>query len=327
MRTTTTAPDLAQSAGLLTCNQNHDRPALKGYGYDWQSYQVWNQGPRGPLDTGGDYRLSEDRAHGISPGVWGVVYEVGAFYSSGKGTAERAVALDADHLILDIEEVLKNTAPGGAEPAIRGCRDGGWSGPIHLTTYGAPSQNPEGGFWDYAMDLQSFLDTGGSILPQAYYAPQRTPTGRDPGYAAELCVAYYCDQVGIPRENLNLMIWPNGDNPIQTEVAHLLSGGLGCQMSVFLTETTTPDRFTALQQVTSLPPWGEPPPTEPWLPGTLIGDQHGIKAMCDHWRSVWPTKTKQNRDPNDLGTWGAIDKLERTLMILTADHDAWVRSG
>lgn len=52
-----------------------------------------------------------------------------------------------------------------------------------------------------------------------------------------------------------------------------------------------------------------------------IGNQHGISAMAEVWRAQWPDKTKPNRKPEDLSTWGAIDKLERTLTILARDHD------
>ena len=54
---------------------------------------------------------------------------------------------------------------------------------------------------------------------------------------------------------------------------------------------------------------------------TLIGNQHGITAMTEVWRETWPEKTKPNRKPEDLSTWGAIDKIERTLLILAEDHD------
>ena len=32
--------------------------------------------------------------------------------------------------------------------------------------------------------------------------------------------------------------------------------------------------------------------------------------------------TNPNRDPNNLSTWGAYDKLRRALLMLVADHDA-----
>ena len=54
---------------------------------------------------------------------------------------------------------------------------------------------------------------------------------------------------------------------------------------------------------------------------TTIGDQDGIHAAIERLRKLDPGGTKPNRNPNDLATWGAWDKLERTLQILADDHD------
>lgn len=54
----------------------------------------------------------------------------------------------------------------------------------------------------------------------------------------------------------------------------------------------------------------------------LIGPQHGIDAAVDRLISLDPSGSKPNRDPDDIATWGAYDKLRRTLKILAADHDA-----
>lgn len=72
-------------------------------------------------------------------------------------------------------------------------------------------------------------------------------------------------------------------------------------------------------------PYAPDTPSEPSNGGDgmeTIGAQHGITAMADVWRKQWPDKTKPDRDPNNLSTWGAIDKLERTLTILAKEHDA-----
>lgn len=66
---------------------------------------------------------------------------------------------------------------------------------------------------------------------------------------------------------------------------------------------------------------------EPLSPGggeTLppIGAQDGIGASIDRLIAMDPGGTRPNRDPNDLATWGAYDKLRRTLQILKNDHDA-----
>jgi hypothetical protein len=54
---------------------------------------------------------------------------------------------------------------------------------------------------------------------------------------------------------------------------------------------------------------------------TVIGDQDGIHASIERLRALDPDGTKPNRDPNNLATWGAYDKLERTLQILKNTHD------
>lgn len=66
---------------------------------------------------------------------------------------------------------------------------------------------------------------------------------------------------------------------------------------------------------------------------TIIGSQHGITAACNRLRDLDPLGTiltKQGGkwpplstlDGFDPSTWKAWDKLERTLSILAADHDA-----
>jgi hypothetical protein len=58
----------------------------------------------------------------------------------------------------------------------------------------------------------------------------------------------------------------------------------------------------------------------------LIGTQHGVTAAVNRLRGLDPSGTKPNRNPDDLSTWGAWDKLERTLSILVADHDTQASS-
>ncbi|HKE76632.1 MAG TPA: hypothetical protein VKB57_23645 [Acidimicrobiales bacterium] len=54
---------------------------------------------------------------------------------------------------------------------------------------------------------------------------------------------------------------------------------------------------------------------------STIGTQDGIHASVERLRKLDPGGTKPNRNPDDLATWGAWDKLERTLQILRDDHD------
>ena len=58
-----------------------------------------------------------------------------------------------------------------------------------------------------------------------------------------------------------------------------------------------------------------------------IGDQDGISAAVGRLRTLDPGGTKPNRNPDDLATWGAWDKLERTLQILADDHDSQPAGG
>lgn len=55
---------------------------------------------------------------------------------------------------------------------------------------------------------------------------------------------------------------------------------------------------------------------------TTIGTQHGITAMCNNWRGLWPQWTNAAKVDGDLSTYKGLDKLERTLLILAEDHDA-----
>jgi hypothetical protein len=52
-----------------------------------------------------------------------------------------------------------------------------------------------------------------------------------------------------------------------------------------------------------------------------IGSQDGIHASIERLRALDPGGTKPGRDPANLATWGAWDKLERTLTMLRQAHD------
>ena len=52
-----------------------------------------------------------------------------------------------------------------------------------------------------------------------------------------------------------------------------------------------------------------------------IGSQHGIDAAVDRLIALDPGGSRPNRNPADLSTWGAYDKLRRTLTMLREDHD------
>jgi hypothetical protein len=239
--------NIIATPGLLTCVQGSDYQRLKSRGYDWVSFQVWNRGSRVALDTGRPFDFASVRAAGLSPGVWGVVYEDEDKNSHevARQLATLAVASGAEHLMFDVEY------PTDAKPMISGARAGGWTGPIHLTTLGAPDERAKAQqpprFWDYGYDLQSFLATGGGIFPQAY-------SNQHDGYRPELTVAYYCEQLGVPRDRVNLMIWPDGNGLTAKQwVDQLKAAGLGRATSIFLAESTPEEYYAALAQITAGP--------------------------------------------------------------------------
>jgi hypothetical protein len=70
---------------------------------------------------------------------------------------------------------------------------------------------------------------------------------------------------------------------------------------------------------------------------SAVGSQDGIKAACNRLRDLDPQGTKLKKGssgwpdistlPGDLDSWGAYDKLQRTLQMLRNDHDAGFRSA
>jgi len=58
-----------------------------------------------------------------------------------------------------------------------------------------------------------------------------------------------------------------------------------------------------------------------------IGTQHGVDAAIDRLIKLDPGGSKPNRNPDDLATWGAYDKLRRSLTILVADHDEQLKAA
>jgi hypothetical protein len=280
--------DAVATPGLLTCNQKHDWAALRarGYGISWA--QHYNRGPRGPLDTGGDYDFSELLANGLEPGVWAVIYqdENTVRQEIGRAAAKRALDLGAQHLMFDIEY---NDFDGDA--IVTGCHQEGWTEPVHLTCLGAPERAPNGGFWDYGYDLDAFLDTGGGIFPQAYYAPYPTG-GRHPNYAAAVCSEYFAWQCGVSHERINMMIWPNGFNAGEVERDLLLEAGYGKAMSVFLTESTSGHDFDVLEALslgeTPPPPDGDDVLAQ--LSRTAANVREEMKQMTATSPEVWITQ-------------------------------------
>jgi hypothetical protein len=99
---------------------------------------------------------------------------------------------------------------------------------------------------------------------------------------------------------------------------------LGGGFNVWNAETMTAADWDELKRRSS-----SPPPPDPDDGGddmtTLIGHQDGIQAAVNRLIALDPAGSKPNRDPSDINTWGAWDKLQRTLQILKDDHDEALR--
>lgn len=197
--------DITTTPGLLTDQQAAKDPVwLRAHGYDWLSFQVYNPHAGGLKDRD----LMPAKRAGLSAGVWGVTYglndkpDAATFRRDGEALGRQAVHLGADHVIVDAEMCAKFTRDtSGLKPIIDGLRAGGWLGPVHWTSLGAPSNprtaaNPNGN--DYGCDERSFLETGGGVLPQEY-------VNESLDYAPALCKAYWL-ACGVPADRLNHMI-------------------------------------------------------------------------------------------------------------------------
>jgi hypothetical protein len=217
-------------------------------------YQVQNGG-NNPVD----YDLEVPHRAGLFAGVWGVTYAVTDGGNNPRGLTfqqqnyilgQQAVKLKADAVMIDAEDCLKDTRETrGAKPMIDGIRSGGWQGPVHLTTLGAPN-NPMAD--DYAFDLESFLETGGGIFAQAYaqivssYAPQPTKL-------------YFCERMKVPVDRYNTMIWIDYRLTTVDQVELLKHAGTGRAISIFMTEYGTEADWKTLNELTKL---YTPPPVD-----------------------------------------------------------------
>jgi len=210
-------------------------------------YQVQNGG-NAPVN----YDLAVPQRAGLFAGVWGVTYAEDdhnnnprqlTFHQQNEILGQQATKLNADAVMVDAEDCLKYTRNfRGAKPMIDGIRSGGWLGPIHLTTLGAPYDPLVD---DYVYDLESFLETGGGIFAQAYaqaassYAPQPTKL-------------YYCERMGVPVERYNTMIWMDGRLTAQAQVDLLKHASTGRAVSVFMTEYASDAEWDVLDSVTKI---------------------------------------------------------------------------
>jgi hypothetical protein len=226
------------------------------HGYTWITFQAVNR----PATLTPDLSAAQAAGFPNGVGVWGVVYDLGDFYNFGLALGAQAVALGAAHVIVDAEFCLEGTRPGGAQPIIDGLNDGGWTGPVHLSTLGSPS---DPNLFDFEMDFQSFLNTGGGVLPQSYSNETRD-------YDAANCAIYW-QRLGVPPEMLNYTIGLYSGALGRLSGADYLpllqEAGVVHNFSIFLGETATSSDINDLDVLTVAT---DPPPdpgTEPCEPG------------------------------------------------------------
>lgn len=232
-----------KTPGLLTDQANaYSLSSLVTHGYEWYSYQVVNPNLSPVLI---DYDLTNAKNAGMkNVGVWGISYNQADFFRDGKWLGEQAVKLGAQHVMADIEECLKFTRPDrSAQPYINGVRAGGWTGPVHLTTLGAPV-NPLVN--DYGMDVDSFLQTGGGIFPQEYYNEYVE-------YRPDLCNLYWT-RIGVDPIRINHMIALYGGIRGRIDgagwVSLLQAAGAHRNISVYMAQHGNETDYLALEKFT-----------------------------------------------------------------------------
>jgi hypothetical protein len=275
--------------GVLTTVQDPAPMTLRmlaAFGVRWISYQAQNGG-----NDPADFDLEPARAAGLSPGVWGVTYGRGhtpdaeIFLRDGRTLGSQAVKLGAEHLMVDVEYAAKGTRDGRLlRPIVDGVRAGGWSGPVHVTTLGAP-RGPYGlGANDYEIDIESFLETGGGMFSQDYaHATQ--------SYAPKHGKAYWT-AMGVPPARYSSMIGfhvaeGDQDTPgVRWTGAQwrplLEEADVGRAVSIFMAEFTTEADLAALEPLfkTSAPPSG---------PAAAETEQRIVDlagAQIHHWHVV-----------------------------------------
>jgi len=160
-------------------------------------------------------------------------------------------------------------------------------------------------------DYQAWLTIGSVIMPQVYGNEHATLT-------VDACLGMMTT-ASVPQRCLNLTFgtYAVGNPPTWNTVPYYDYERWPGPRSVYTGDGTDPTAWPKLKRPVPSPPNG----------GGMqkIGSQDGIKASIDRLRKIDPSGTNPNRNPNDLSTWGAWDKLERTLQILRNDHDSQVK--
>lgn len=280
-------------------------------GYEWVSFQVQN-------DTSvRSYDLAPAKSAGLDAGCWGVSYDAANFHRDGKALAEQTLKVGGQHLIGDIEMAAKNTrATRGLRPYIDGVRAGGWTGPVHLNTMGPPA-NPEVN--DYQIDLESFLETGGGILTQAY-------ANETDLFTPELAVAYWT-RVGVPKDRLNLTIslmpaeadkqYPGRRYDGATYLQLLKDAGWTHRaISIFLDEGMTDEDETELKPITAPLP---PPATSPIAENRQVALDHLADSVA-YWRNDADLTEQAVARQRQTIAWRVLNVKQTTFNVDTLNQ-------
>jgi hypothetical protein len=276
--------DILTAPGLTTDEEHPSKPdgtaavdlrELVALGYEWVSYQVVNGTAVNP--KGIDIQKYGGASGFQSCGVWGVVYDVADFYNFGYRLGREAIRQGAEHVIVDAEECSKYTDDDeGMKPIVDGLYDAGWDTAVHLCPLGCPTNAVPYGPNDYHCDTKSYLDTGGGVIPQAYYNAHAN-------YRPDLCVDYWT-AIGVPFERLNVMIELAFENSkIEgAEWSSLLDdAGVHRGFSVYMIQHGTDADWEGLKPHSMPgskpgPPTPEPEPEDEMEP---VSDQQGRDAI------------------------------------------------
>jgi hypothetical protein len=278
--------------GLLT-DQEHppradgtaaaDLRALILKGYEWISFQLVNGTTVNAIDI-----AKYGKASGFkSTGAWGVVYDQADFLAFGKRFGAACVAQQAEHAIVDAEMCAKGTRDGQKmKPIIDGMKAAGWAGPVHLCPLGAPVNARPHGTNDFAVDVKSYLDTDGGLLPQAYFNAYDE-------YRPDLCVDYWV-ACGVPADRINVMVElaVEGAKNVKITGAQwvplLQTAGVKRNFSVYMVQHGTDQDWAGLEQL-SKPAAPAPTPIPTPAPAPSATELRAkIVELADQWLKTRP---------------------------------------
>lgn len=242
-------------------------------GYEAIQYQAQNGA------TTKDFNLAPAVFAGLRPELWGVTYNQGDFRRDGRLLGAQGKKLGAVRVCVNAEMCAKFTRGlRGMRAVVEGIREGGFIGPVDLSTLGSPF-NPD--LHDFEIDVQSFLETGGSIYAQAYVNAHSE-------YHPANCVRYWT-RMGVPKDRLNLTL---GLYDATSEGGRRMTGaeyvamakdlGMGRAFSVFMPETALlPSDLTELHALTASPP----PPASVDIHANRLEAMRLNKEAIDFWRA------------------------------------------